>query len=149
MLYRMTTTDTTAVAPRAVAAHVLLHLRASKAARACLAADVADGLAVPQNPTLGVVARAYGISVGYVSRARRLTPEQRQAVRQGKRPLILPRAPSAPPVLPAPSEWSTVPTAPLASPMTVGARERLQEIVHEIGLDATLELLAATEKVAA
>ena len=34
-----------------------------------------------------LTAAAWGVSVGSVARALRLTPEQRQAVRQGKRPL--------------------------------------------------------------
>ena len=135
----------TAAAPRVVDAHGLLHMRASKAAKACDAADVVDGLAKLRNPTLRLVAAAYGVSIGSVARARRLTPEQRQAVRQGKRPLILPRAPSAPPA-PVPA----IPAAPpVITPVIMGPRERLKEIVHEIGLNATLDLLAASEKVAA
>jgi hypothetical protein len=130
----------TAVTPRIVDAHSPLHLRASKGAKACDAADIVDGLAVLQNPTLRLAAAAYGISLGSVARARRLTPEQRQAVRRGERPLVLPRVPSAPPALPAPSP---------IPPGTMGARERLKLIVAELGLDATLDLLAASERVAA
>jgi hypothetical protein len=146
MLYSMKTTEATAAVPRVVDAHSLLHVRASKAARACDAADVVDGLAVLQNHTLRLAAAAYGVSIGSLARARRLTPEQRQAVRRGKRPLILPRAPSAPPAPPVPS---TAPATPPVPPMIMGPQERLGEIVNEIGLSATLDLLAATEKVAA
>jgi hypothetical protein len=141
--------ETTAAPPRVVDAHSLLHMRASKSARACDAADVVDGLAVLQNHTLRLAAAAYGVSLGSVARARRLTPEQRQAVRKGQRPLILPCAPSAPQVLPAPPVPSTAPTTPPISPVTMGARERLDKIVAEIGLSATFDLLAATEQVAA
>ena len=136
----------TAAPLRVVDAHGLLHMRVSKAAKACDAADVVDGLTKLGNPTLRLVAAAYGVSIGSVARARRLTPEQRQAVRQGKRPLILPRAPSAPAVLPVPS---TAPATPPVPPMVMGPRERLAEIVADIGLDATLTLLANNERVAA
>jgi hypothetical protein len=142
MLYSMKAMSTTAAVLRVVDAHSLLHLRASKCAKACDAADTVDGLAVLQNPTLRLVAAAYGVSVGSVARALRLTPEQRQAVRQGQRPLVLP-APSAVPVPPI------VPATPPVSPVVMGARERLAAIVNEIGLNATLDLLAASEKVAA
>ena len=121
-------------------------MQASKSAKACDAADVLDGLAVVQNFTLRLIAAAYGVSIGSVARARRLTPEQRQAVRKGQRPLILPRTPSAPPVLPVPS---TVPATPPVAPVAAGARERLREIINEIGLNATLDLLAASEQLAA
>jgi hypothetical protein len=107
---------------------------------------VVDGLVRLQNHTLKLAAAAYGVSIGSVARARRLTPEQRQAVRQGRRPLILPRVPSAPPVLPAPA---TPPVPVVITPVIMGARERLDEIVAEIGIYATLDLLAAKERVAA
>ena len=42
-----------------------------------------------------------------------------------------------------------LPRSPLPSPAPVSPQERLGEIVNEIGLRATLDLLAATEKVAA
>jgi hypothetical protein len=145
MLYRMRSTEATAAPPRVVGAHGLLHLRVSKAARACLAADIVDGFAVVQNPTMRLAATAYGVSIGSVARALRLTPEQRQAVRRGQRPLVLPRTPS-PATLPVPA----IPvTTSVITPVIVGPRERLAEIVNEIGLDATLALLANSERVAA
>jgi hypothetical protein len=113
MLYSMKPTETTAAVPRVVDAHGLLHMRASKSAKACDAADVVDGLAVLQNPTLRLAAAAYGVSIGSVARARRLTPEQRQAVRKGQRPLILPATSWAPPAPPV----SAMPKAP---PVIVG-----------------------------
>ena len=131
---------TTAAMPRVVDTHSLLNVRTSKAVKACDAADAVDGLTKLQNPTIRLAAVAYGISTTYVGHALQLTPEQRQAVRQGKRPLVLPRKPRVPTIVPAPLP---------APPVTMSARERLQEIVHELGLDATLNLLAASERVAA
>jgi hypothetical protein len=133
------TTTTATAASRVVDAHSPLHMRASKSAKACDAADVVDGLAVVQNFTLRLAAAAYGVSIGSVARARRLTPEQRQAVRRGERPLILPRTPSAPPV----------PATPAIPPVIMGPRERLNEIVAEIGLNGVLDLLAVNERAAA
>jgi hypothetical protein len=140
MLYSMKTTETTAAAPRVVDAHGLLHLRVSKAAKACDAADAVDGLAILGNPTLKLAAVAFGVSVGSVARARRLTPEQRSAVRQKQRPLVLPPALPVPTVVPAPSP---------IPPVIMDARERLQAIVNELGLNATFDLLVANERVAA
>ena len=82
MLYSIKTTEATAAVPRVVDTHGLLHLRASKSAKACDAADAVDGLAILGNPTLRLAATAYGVSIGSVARALRLTPEQRQAVRR-------------------------------------------------------------------
>jgi hypothetical protein len=141
----MKTTEATAAVPRVVDAHGLLHMRASKSAKACDAADVIDGLAVLQNPTLRLAAAAYGVSIGSVTRARRLTPEQRQAVRRNERPLILPRAPSAPPGLPV----SIAPATPPVPSVIMGARDKLAEVIAEIGADGVLNMLAAMEKAAA
>jgi hypothetical protein len=142
MLYSMKTTSATAAVPRVVDAHGLLHLRVSKAVKACAAADAIDGLTILGHPTLRLAATAYGVSVGSVARALRLTPEQRQAVRQGKRPLVWSCDPSAPPVP------TIVPATLFVPPVIMGPRECLKEIVSEIGLDATLNLLIASEKVA-
>ena len=153
MQYQVVTKAVNAIAttavPRVVDAHGLLHRQASKATRACDAADVLDGVAKLQNPTFRLVAAAYGVSLSYVARARRLTPEQRQAVRKGQRPLVLPCAPSAPPVPPALPVPATAPATPPVAPVVMGPRDRLDEIVAEIGLSATLDLLAASERVAA
>jgi hypothetical protein len=145
MLYRNTQLSTTAVVPR-IDAHSLLHWRASKAAKACAAADVMDGLAVLQNLTLRLAAAAYGVSVGSVVHARRLSPEQRQAVRRGQRPLVLPRTPAVPPKLPiAP----VPPATPPVPPAIADVQQRLICLVQEVGLDVVLDLLAGNEKVAA
>jgi hypothetical protein len=140
-------TASTAAVPRlTVDAHSLPHMRQSKATKACNAADALDGRVAVQNLTLRLMSAAYGVSVPYISRARRLTPEQRQAVRQGQRPLVLPRALSAPPALPVPS---TTPATPPVPPTVMSARERLGQIVNEIGLNGVLDLLAASERIAA
>jgi hypothetical protein len=139
MLYSMKSIEATTAPPRVVDTHSLLHLRTPKSTRACDAADAVDGLAALQNPTMRLAATAYGVSLGSVARARRLTPEQRQAVRQGKRPLVLPRTPAAPPIPSAP------PATPPVPPVIADARHCLDRLVKEIGLDAVLNLLATTE----
>lgn len=153
MQYHFTTkavnTAATATVPRVIDSHGLLHLRVSKAAKACDAADAYDGLVTLGNLTLKLVAAAYGISIGSVARALRLSPEQRQAVRQGKRPLVFPCSPSAPPAPPMLPVPATPLVPPVSTPVVLGPRERLDQIVSEIGWSATLDLLAATEKVAA
>jgi hypothetical protein len=129
MLYNLRLTEATAASPRVVDAHSLLHLRSSKAARACDAADVVDGLIVLQNPTLRLAAAAFGISAGSVARAHRLSPEERNLVRRGWRPLVQPR-------------MQPVPVAP--SPLT-SPQEQLSAIVDQLGLDRVLNLLSAFE----
>jgi hypothetical protein len=138
MLYpTQTLSATTAASPRVVDAHGLLHMRAPKSARACDAADVVDGLAVVQNPTMRLAATAYGVSIGSVARALRLTPEERDKVRRGARPLVVPlRIPDVPSV--------PVPSAPIAD-----AQYRLARLVQEVGLNTVLDLLAMSERVAA
>jgi hypothetical protein len=141
------TTSTIVPVPRPkVDAHGLLHKRASKAAKACDAADAADGRIVVQNLTLKLLASAYGVSLGYVVHARRLTPEQRDAVRRGQRSLILPRAPATPST---PSVPTAVPATPPVPPVVMDVRRRLEEIVAEVGVNGVFDLLAANEKVAA
>jgi hypothetical protein len=98
--------------------------QAPKFLRACFAADVLDGK-FALSPTLDLVAAVFKVSSSSVSRARRLNPEQRAAVRRGDRPLVIPRTAPAP--VPIPSE----------SP-----QQRLDGIVAEIGVERTLDLLA-------
>jgi hypothetical protein len=133
----------TAAAPRVVDTHGLLQkTRISKAAKACDAADAVNGLTKLGNPTVRVAAVTWGICTSLVARALRLTPAQREAVRRGERPLVLPRDPSVPATLP------TAPATPPAPLVVMGARERFTAIVDEIGIDTALALLA-TEKIAA
>jgi hypothetical protein len=100
---------------RTVDARSLLNKKLPKAVRACGAADLLDGLAVLL-PTLRLAAKVSGISVSSVTRARRLTPEQRDAVRR-ERPLSLPRR--------------------------MSPQELLSQIVDEIGFDRVQNLLWA------
>src|SRR5262245_22060625 len=121
----------TALTPfRAVDAHSLPHRKASKAARAVDAADILDGLMTLQNLTVPLVAAALGISSSSVANARRLTPEQRDAVRKGKRPLVLPTKPAP---------------LPLPPPAPVSAQQRLAEIVAEVGVNTTIDMIAALD----
>jgi len=131
MLYRMNAAlRATTAPPRVVDAHGLLHLKATAAAKACDAADAVDGLVIVQNPTLRVSAVAYGVSVGSVARAHRLSPEEREQVRCGKRPLVYPTVSLKP-----------VPTAVMS--IVPDLRERLFAIVNELGgVDETLNMLA-------
>jgi hypothetical protein len=98
--------------------HVRCSTGSAKAARACDAADLLDGLAILL-PTSRLVARIYEISRASVTRARRLTPEQRDAIRRDQRPLSLPRKKSP--------------------------QELLSDIVDELGLDRVRNLLWAFE----
>ena len=126
MLYRTDATGLATAPPRVVDCHSLLHLRAPKAVRACDAADACDGLVILGSPTLHVAAVAYGISLWTVARARRLPLQERDQVRKGKRPIVIPRTPAPFPVMPA-----------------VDVKTRLFSIIGEIGgVDATLDLLA-------
>jgi hypothetical protein len=68
-----------------------LRRRMSAAERACLAADIVDGRVVLQGLTVKAIAALVGVNQGYVDRALRLTPEQREQVRHGDRPLVSPR----------------------------------------------------------
>jgi hypothetical protein len=147
MLYSMRPVETTVAVPRVVDTHSLLHMQVTKAAKACDAADLVDGLAVLQNYTLRLAAAAHDVSVGSVSRARRLSPEQRQAVRKRQRPLVLPRASASPRTLPPLPVLPLAPATPPVPPVTANVREQLHRIVSTIGIDATLNLLAATERV--
>jgi hypothetical protein len=103
---------------RTVDARSLLDKKIPKAVRACEAADLVDGLVVLL-PTSQLVATVSGISVTSVTRARRLTPEQRDAVRRLERPLVLSRKRSP--------------------------QELLSQIVDEIGVDRVRNLLWAFE----
>jgi hypothetical protein len=106
----------------------MLHRKASQAMKACDAADILDGFATLQNPTLRVVAIALGVSIGSVVLARRLTLSQRQAVRNGWRPL----------------RWQPR-VSDLPAPPT--AQERFAGIVSELGgVAGALNELAAIER---
>jgi len=118
------------IAIKTIDAHSVLNRKASQAVKACEAADVLDGIATLQNLTLRVVAFAYEVSVASVSAARRLTPAQRQDVREGWRPLILPRFASDVLAQPSPSP-----------------KERFADLVTELGgIAEALDALAVIER---
>jgi hypothetical protein len=105
-------------AVRVVDAHSLAHRKRTRSAAACDAADLVDGLTRLQNPTIKVAGITCGVSYSYVVAALRLSPTQRDEVRQGKRTLT----PS--------SGWKVLP-----APVT--AEVRIAEVVSEFGMIAT------------
>jgi hypothetical protein len=112
--------------------------RMSAAERACLGADVVDGRVVLQGLTIKSVAALVGTSVGYVNRALRLTPAQRQAVCDGERPLVAPRArPRAGCWSGAPIDWEAV------------GDEMLVEAIRKIGIDRAINAAVAAERTVA
>ena len=121
----VTTPPVTAPRP-SVDPHSLAHKAMSKAVRAVLGAEILDGRIPLMNPTIGMVAQAAGVSASYVAAARRLSPDQRQAVARGLRPLVARRAATS----------------------ALSVEQRLRMIVSELGIGGTLEALAALEKVA-
>jgi hypothetical protein len=123
-----------------VDAHSLPGRKMSAAAKACDAADALDGLITLVNPTLRLVAFAWGISVSYVVAAHPLTPAQRDEVRKEWRPLIWPRL-TADDVPALPSQLAADDIAALPSP-----QERFVDIVNEIGLAGALDQLAEIER---
>ena len=110
-------------AVRVVDAHSLAHRKAPKAVAACDAADLVDALTRLQNPTIRVAAVACDVSQSYVVAALRLSSAQRDAVRRGERPLVLP------------------PLKALPAPMSV--EERLADIVSDVGLATAYTALQA------
>jgi hypothetical protein len=98
----------------------------SKPARALLAADIAAGKVRLDDFSERQLSLLLGVSVPYIRAARGLDDVQRIAVEHGFRPLVV-----APPrALPAPAK-------------------QLAQVVHQIGINATLDLLASAEQVTA
>src|SRR5262249_42614993 len=118
--------------------HSLPNRKASKAVRAVEGADILDGLLTLQNPTARIVAAALGVSQSYLANARRLMPAQRDEVRRGKRPLVLPTKP-APLRLPPAVVADSVPSA----------EQRLKDAATELGVAEALEVLVKLELAAA
>src|SRR5215831_9861756 len=91
-------TPSLATVPRpSVDPHSLSHRRLPKQVRAVLGAEILDGHIPLMNPTTGIVVQATGVSSSYIAAARRLSPEQRQDVVRGMRPLVMRKA--VPPAL--------------------------------------------------
>ena len=101
----------------------------TKPARALLAADVAAGKVQLGDFSERQLALLLGVSISYIRAARGLSDTQRIAVEHGFRPLVA-----------APSR---------ALPRPASAQQQLAQVVNQIGINATLDLLASTEHVAA
>jgi hypothetical protein len=102
----------------------------STAERAVLAADIVDGRIILQGLTIKAVAALAGASVDYVHHALRLTPEQREQVRRGDRPLVAPRACASA----AKIDWEKI------------GDDMLVEAIRRLGVDRTLEAAVEAER---
>jgi hypothetical protein len=106
MIMHNTNGNGSATAPRRVlSGRGLAHRHLNKRQRACLAADVVDGLVTIQL-TARQVSQLFGVSVGYIALAQQFTPEKRAAIMSGRDStsfvaLLNPPAPRL--ALPAPS----------------------------------------------
>jgi hypothetical protein len=123
-MYQVSSCETSV--PKTIDQRGLSRAKLSKSARAILAADWQDGSIILAHPTAALAAVVMGVSMTYVTAAKKLTPAQRAEVRIGQRPLII--APMPKPMPPLPS-----------------AEEQLRKIVAEIGVAAALNLLATME----
>jgi hypothetical protein len=110
-----------------------LRRRLSPAERACLAADIIDGRTALVALTAKAIATLVGVNLGYVDRALKLTSAQRQGVRAGDRPLILPQ-PRKPR---EPVDWGAIGDAELA------------EAISRIGVDRAINAAIAAERAVA
>ena len=72
--------------------------------------------------------------MSYIDAALHCTPEQRERVRRGERPLVLPKGTAPAPAAPAMFDWNTVDDDVLA------------ETVRLIGIDRTLDAAVAAER---
>jgi len=115
-----------------------LRRRMSAAERAVLAADIVNGRVVLQGLAVKAIAALVGVNVGYVDRALRLTPAQRQEVYNGDRPLVPPRAPAPARAgcwgrAGAPIDWEAIGDA------------ELTEAIRRIGIDRAINATIAAE----
>jgi hypothetical protein len=127
----------------------LAHNKLSLIERAFVAAELVTGECQLVQPTMTQAARLARVNVCYAHYAVQRQAE-RELIEHGACPLV----PSPLRVLPKPTEPtlpvpSTAPATPPVPSVVMGPRERLDAIVAEIGLSATLDLLAANEKIAA
>jgi hypothetical protein len=103
--------------------------RMSASERACFAADVVDGKVVLTALTAKSVAAMTGTNASYLYAALRLSPEQRQEVRRGIRPLI-PLQRGAPARA---TDWNAIDDNVLV------------DVVRAVGIDRTLNAAVAAE----
>jgi hypothetical protein len=96
---------------------------ATRKGRALLGADIKNGLVDLRDKPVAYIAKALCASVRSVHQALRLSVDEFDDVRTGKRPLFDPR-----------------PAVPLATPL-----ERLQQLVAEVGAERVLTMLVEAE----
>jgi hypothetical protein len=105
--------------------------------RAVLAADIIDGRLVVMGLTRKVVTTLCGANPNYVDHALRLAPAQRQAVHDGERPLVAPRARPRAGCWGgngAPIDWAAV------------GDEMLVEAIRKIGIDRAINAAIVAER---
>jgi hypothetical protein len=105
--------------------------RMSVPERAVLGAEILRGDVKLVCLTARSIAALVGVSVASLGAAWRATPEQRQQIKNGKRPLV-PSHPRTSPV-PAAVDWAAVDDVVLA------------DIVRAVGINRTLDAAAAAE----
>lgn len=132
MLYSATFSNTS---PRALSgASLAQHLRRLSAPeRAILAAEIIDGTVIIQGLTIKAIAAISGANISYVHAALRCTPEEREQVRRGERPLVLPKDTARPSSAPTVFDWHAVDD------------DALVEAVRMIGIDRTIDAAIAAE----
>jgi hypothetical protein len=115
-------------------------------ARAVDAADWRQGLLLLQDPTLEQASAVFQVSVPSICRAQALSPQQREEVRSGWRPLaLMPPVPPVLPALPVPVVPTTVPADKPIPPVTMDAEAQFFALVDVLGVDQALALLAARD----
>jgi hypothetical protein len=111
----------------------LVHRKLSKTQVAVLAANVEDGL-TRYVQTNAEVAASFGVSQTYIDKARRLTPEQREAILRGwdTRSLaeLMPRRPA---LVPAPNCASLT-------------NLQLEHVIRIVGIERVLEAAVQVER---
>ena len=84
--------------------------------------------------TIKSLAAISGASVSYIDAALHCTPEQREQVRRGERPLVLPKGTAPASSAPTVFDWDTV------------GDDALVEAVRLIGIDRTIDAAVAAER---
>jgi hypothetical protein len=110
-------------------AQMVRHMRPAE--RALIAADIVDGKVIVQGMTTKSVAMIVGTSIASAFAALRLSPEQREAVKRGQRPLVTSR--------------SSAKSESVGVDWTKVDDETLTDIVWEVGIERVLEAAATAE----